>query len=826
MSEPITKRLHSNISSKKNSIKSQTTYNNNSKQNKLVKNIKPKSKNKPIIKKDNTKIKVKRKLYKLINSRNEYKESENYLQNNDYILNIKDINANDKEININKEKYTKDSDSDLYPKAFYINNYNNNYININNLTIENNNNDKEKNQEKEKEGEKENDKEKIKNDEIKKSFSDKNLLNKKKSLKEDIIICDEQNQKINNDKELSKDISLDKSIEFYSGEKGSNLSCLLSYSKNGNSAFDSFCSKSKKYMHRNHHESLNNINTRKKEKGKKRMINISLNYRNRNDVHNIYSNNKFYHKNNKTFFRESKSVKNFLLDLRKKEKEKDEKINNSVTFRKSKKIKFKEKESSIHAESVKKIFKLKNTSKIHENKNSILSKNLSLKKNNAKIDSIHRDLSHSITKKNYNDNKNANIIKKGNKEIKKSNNIEKQKEEKKQTRLVNNKEKINIINKLFKEKKDSKKNISNNKQIKSKDTSKSKTKCKKNNENKNKNFTPLSLNNSNYGKKLKPKEYPNMVKKDINNYSFENCTKKIKNISVICKVGDSGTFKKKLNQDNYFIMKNFLGNSDYTFLGVCDGHGIYGQNISSYLKEHLPMNVQEELIDKNISDLSNIDITFLSEIIESTYKSTNNQMNSDERIDSSLSGSTCIAGLYNPLEFFCINVGDSRCVLFKYFPSSNSWSFSNLSRDHKPSDSSEKARIIESGGIVEPYINEKGLHVGPERVWVKDIGDKISVPGLAMSRSFGDQIAHSVGVVVSPEILEHHFCEEDKVILLASDGIWEFLENDEIVNIIKKYYEENNAADALEEIYKEADKKWRENEGIVDDITAIILFLE
>ena len=119
MSEPITKRLHSNISSKKNSIKSQTTYNNNSKQNKLVKNIKPKSKNKPIIKKDNTKIKVKRKLYKLINSRNEYKESENYLQNNDYILNIKDINTNDKEININKEKYTKDSDSDFYPKAFY-----------------------------------------------------------------------------------------------------------------------------------------------------------------------------------------------------------------------------------------------------------------------------------------------------------------------------------------------------------------------------------------------------------------------------------------------------------------------------------------------------------------------------------------------------------------------------------------------------------------------------------------------------------------------------------------------------------------------------------
>ena len=75
-------------------------------------------------------------------------------------------------------------------------------------------------------------------------------------------------------------------------------------------------------------------------------MNISLNYRNRNEVNNIYSNKKFYH--NKTFFRESKSVKNFLLDLKRKkffkEKEKDDRGNNSVTFRKNKKIKINEKD--------------------------------------------------------------------------------------------------------------------------------------------------------------------------------------------------------------------------------------------------------------------------------------------------------------------------------------------------------------------------------------------------------------------------------------------------------------------------------------------------
>ena len=145
-----------------------------------------------------------------------------------------------------------------------------------------------------------------------------------------------------------------------------------------------------------------------------------------------------------------------------------------------------------------------------------------------------------------------------------------------------------------------------------------------------------------------------MVKKSPKNIITDKSIKKIKNINVICKVGNSGSFQKKLNQDNYFIAKNFLGNTDYYFLGVCDGHGIYGQNISSYLKEHLPMNVQEDLIDHNILDLTNIDITTFSEIIESIYKTTNSQMNSDERIDSSLSGSTCIAGFYTPFRFFCI----------------------------------------------------------------------------------------------------------------------------------------------------------------------------
>jgi len=40
-----------------------------------------------------------------------------------------------------------------------------------------------------------------------------------------------------------------------------------------------------------------------------------------------------------------------------------------------------------------------------------------------------------------------------------------------------------------------------------------------------------------------------------------------------------------------------------------------------------------------------------------------------------------------------------------------------------------------------------GNHTGPLRVWSNQL-----VPGLAMSRSMGDEVAHSVGVSSIPEI--------------------------------------------------------------------------
>ena len=94
-----------------------------------------------------------------------------------------------------------------------------------------------------------------------------------------------------------------------------------------------------------------------------------------------------------------------------------------------------------------------------------------------------------------------------------------------------------------------------------------------------------------------------------------------------------------------------------------------------------------------------------------------------------------------------------------------------------------------------------------------------------MSRSFGDEVGHEVGVIVDPEICEYEFVSEDKFIVLASDGLWEFISNEEVVKIVKDFYEENDIKGALDYLYKEASKRWIMEEEIIDDITVILVFL-
>ena len=72
----------------------------------------------------------------------------------------------------------------------------------------------------------------------------------------------------------------------------------------------------------------------------------------------------------------------------------------------------------------------------------------------------------------------------------------------------------------------------------------------------------------------------------------------------------------------------------------------------------------------------------------------------------------------------------------------------------------------------------------PFRVW----SPVVDLPGLAMSRSIGDGMAKGLGVIAEPEVKIFYTSPEAKLasIVLASDGIWDVIDSNELMHLILK----------------------------------------
>jgi len=294
--------------------------------------------------------------------------------------------------------------------------------------------------------------------------------------------------------------------------------------------------------------------------------------------------------------------------------------------------------------------------------------------------------------------------------------------------------------------------------------------------------------------------------------------KKILNISDITRIGCNSSGSKKFNQDSFFIKRDFMDTNSNVYLGVCDGHGQLGHLVSAYLKDNLPISLEKCIKRRYKLNSHNANNNNLNKIIEDVFVDANYKLCNQQPFDTNFSGSTCCTVWFSPEKLLCANVGDSRAVLGRCVD--GEWKHHDLSRDHKPCDKEEHKRIISKGGRVEPFKDENGEFVGPPRVWLKDD----DIPGLAMSRSIGDQIAASVGVTQEPEIIEWKFTKDDMFLIMATDGIWEFINSDECVDLIKEFYNKNDVNGAVDFLIKEATRRWKKEEDVIDDITVILVF--
>ena len=83
-----------------------------------------------------------------------------------------------------------------------------------------------------------------------------------------------------------------------------------------------------------------------------------------------------------------------------------------------------------------------------------------------------------------------------------------------------------------------------------------------------------------------------------------------------------------------------------------------------------------------------------------------------------------------------------------------------------------------------------------------------------------------VGIICEPEIKEFFLEKNDKCIIIGSDGLWEYISNQECVNFVKEFYLKNDIKGAINFLYKEASKRWILQQDIIDDISIILIFLD
>ena len=252
-----------------------------------------------------------------------------------------------------------------------------------------------------------------------------------------------------------------------------------------------------------------------------------------------------------------------------------------------------------------------------------------------------------------------------------------------------------------------------------------------------------------------------------------------------------------------------------SFFGVYDGHG--GAACADFLRdnlhqfvtrnEHFPGNPKEALIQ----GFARAESMFFE------YSKTQSPRDK--------SGSCAVVVLIVGDICYVANLGDSRAVMSgegggKVYP---------LSKDHKPNDVAERQRIEKAGG----RIYQSSAQIGPNQ---QILGPYRILPGrLSVCRSFGDFEAKVVEyggnpevLIANPEIRAFKIHSEYDFILMASDGIFDKLNNREVVQCVLAGINQRLVADVhrmcgagVESVMVSA-----LNKRTMDNISVVIIALE
>ncbi|XP_021739055.1 probable protein phosphatase 2C 72 isoform X2 [Chenopodium quinoa] len=314
---------------------------------------------------------------------------------------------------------------------------------------------------------------------------------------------------------------------------------------------------------------------------------------------------------------------------------------------------------------------------------------------------------------------------------------------------------------------------------------------------------------------------------DQNGLDYNNQIKS--GLSVYTKRGG-----KAVNQDCAVLCQGYESENG-VLCGVFDGHGIDGHLVSKDVSRRLPLLILKQKIAMSVpqtrsnsksdqttnlgcSSLNNSKelLTWKEACIKAFQEMDDEVLKKvlSERRDF-FSGSTAVVALKQSDDLLIANLGDSRAILG--CRGEKGVTAVQLTTDLTPGIPDEADRIRRFNGRVLAMKNEP--HV--KRAWLP----LIDRPGLAMSRSFGEVLMKKCGIISTPVITHHHITPNDLFILLASDGIWDVLSNEEVASVVWGVQQEEMAAKAVIDAAVVAwKKKFRFDKR--DDCTVVCYFLQ
>ncbi|XP_019194666.1 PREDICTED: probable protein phosphatase 2C 52 [Ipomoea nil] len=297
--------------------------------------------------------------------------------------------------------------------------------------------------------------------------------------------------------------------------------------------------------------------------------------------------------------------------------------------------------------------------------------------------------------------------------------------------------------------------------------------------------------------------------------------------------------RKGINQDAMLVWEDFMA-EDVTFCGVFDGHGPYGHMVSRKVRDALPLkllsylqpcetkydgsganccngNPKLDVVDPHkAGDVEDKVDSLWREAFLKSYKAMDKELRSHPNLDCFCSGSTAVTIVKQGSNLFMGNIGDSRAILASK-ASNDSMVAIQLTVDLKPDLPKEAERIKRCKGRVFALQDEPEV----QRVWLP-FDD---APGLAMARAFGDFCLKEYGVISIPEFSHRVLTDRDKFIVLASDGVWDVLSNEEVVEIVSSSPSRSGAARIVVE---SAAREWKTKypTSKMDDCAVVCLFLD